>query len=63
MLDVKIHKKALKELDSLPPDVRTRILDICRSMRDDPFEGDVKPLRGSPAYSGGAWETTGSPSA
>lgn len=45
MLKVKINKKALKELDSLTADVRNKILDTCRSMQNDPFEGDVKPLR------------------
>lgn len=46
MLSVRIHKRALKELDSLPLDVRGRILEICKSMGSDPFEGDVKPLKG-----------------
>ncbi len=46
MLEVKINRKALKELDSLPVDVRSKILDICKSMSVDPFEGDVKPLKG-----------------
>lgn len=48
MLEVKIHKKALKELNSLPADVRSKILDICKSMGVDPFEGDVKPLKDMP---------------
>ncbi len=47
MLQVKINKKALKELNSLPDDVREKILDICKSMSIDPFEGDVKPLKGA----------------
>ena len=46
MLNVKINKKALKELDSLPLDIRAKILKTCNSMRNDPFEGDVKPLKG-----------------
>jgi len=46
MLEVKINKKALKELNSLPVDIRSKILDICKSMRIDPLEGDVKPLKG-----------------
>ncbi len=46
MLEVKINKKALKELNSLPLQIRSKILDVCRSMRIDPFEGDVKPLKG-----------------
>jgi len=45
-MQVKINKKALKELNSLPDDVRSKILDICKSMSVDPFEGDVKPLKG-----------------
>jgi mRNA-degrading endonuclease RelE of RelBE toxin-antitoxin system len=46
MLKVKINKKALKELNSLPDDIRDKILDVCKSMSVDPFEGDVKPLKG-----------------
>jgi mRNA-degrading endonuclease RelE of RelBE toxin-antitoxin system len=46
MLSVKIYKKALKELDSLPADAKNKILDILKSMRNDPFEGNVKPLKG-----------------
>lgn len=45
-MQVKINKKALKELNSLPSDIRSKILDICKSMSADPFEGDVKPLTG-----------------
>ena len=46
MLQVKINKKALKELNSLPDDIRSTILNVCTSMSVDPFEGDVKPLKG-----------------
>lgn len=46
MLSVKIHKKALKELDSLPADAKDKILEVLKSMRNDPFEGDVRPLKG-----------------
>jgi len=46
MLAVKIHKNALKELNSLPVSIRNKIRNACRSMADDPFEGDVKPLKG-----------------
>ncbi len=46
MLEVKINKKALKELNSFPLQVRSKILDVCKSMSIDPFEGDVKPLKG-----------------
>jgi mRNA interferase RelE/StbE len=46
MLAVKIHKSALKELNSLPTNVRSKILNACKSMANDPFEGDVKPLTG-----------------
>lgn len=45
-MQVKINRKALKELNSLPSDIRSKILDICKSMSVDPFEGDVKPLAG-----------------
>ncbi len=46
MLAVKIHKSALKEINSLPAFVRGKILSACNSMENDPFEGDVKPLTG-----------------
>ena len=46
MLNVKINKKALKELNSLPGDLRTKILEACKSMSIDPFDGDVRPLKG-----------------
>ena len=46
MLSVKVHKKALKELNSLPPDAKGRILAACKLMANDPFDGDVKPLKG-----------------
>ncbi len=31
---------------TLPLDVKSRILDVCKSMGNDPFDGDVKPLKG-----------------
>ena len=40
MLKVKINKKALKELNSLPVDIRSKTLDVCKSRSIDPFEGD-----------------------
>jgi mRNA interferase RelE/StbE len=46
MLAVKIHKSALKELNSLPASIRSKILNACKSMANDPFEGDVKSLTG-----------------
>lgn len=46
MLAVKIHKSALKELNSLPTNMRGKILNTCKSMANDPFVGDVKPLTG-----------------
>lgn len=45
-MEVKIHKKALKELNSLPADIRNKILNVCKSMSTDPLQGDVKPLEG-----------------
>ena len=46
MLAVKIHKSALKELNSLPASIKSKVLNACSSMTNDPFEGDVKPLAG-----------------
>ena len=45
-MEVKIHKSALKELNSLSVSVRGKILNTCKLMTDDPFEGNVKPLKG-----------------
>ena len=48
MLAVKINKKALKELELLPEDIKTKIIAVCKSLADDPFDGDIKPLKGIP---------------
>ena len=43
---VLIHKKALKEINSLPIADKNRLLDSLREMAIDPFSGDVKPIKG-----------------
>lgn len=43
---VLIHRKALKEIDGLPVDDKNRILNAIREMAEDPFSGDVKPIKG-----------------
>jgi mRNA interferase RelE/StbE len=43
---VLIHRKALKEIDRLPADDKDRILNAIREMTEDPFKGDVKPIKG-----------------
>jgi mRNA-degrading endonuclease RelE of RelBE toxin-antitoxin system len=46
MLTVRIHKNALKELDLMQPRIRDKVLDVCKKMAQDPFEGDVRPIKG-----------------
>ena len=43
---VVLAKDAAKELDKLPSDRRDLLLKHLGEMRDDPFRGDVKPLKG-----------------
>ena len=45
LLNVLIHKKALREIDGLPADDKQRVLSAIREMAMDPFGGDVKPIR------------------
>ena len=44
--DVRLAKAAAKQLEKLPPDYQTLLLKKLNEMRDDPFQGDVQPLRG-----------------
>jgi mRNA-degrading endonuclease RelE of RelBE toxin-antitoxin system len=48
---VKVHHGAAKQLDAIPPDRRTRILNDIDELAEDPFRGLVKPLKGR-AYKG-----------
>lgn len=43
---VKLAKDAVKRLKRLPRDDRARIRERLHEMEDDPFQGDVKPLKG-----------------
>jgi mRNA-degrading endonuclease RelE of RelBE toxin-antitoxin system len=44
--DVRLAKAAAKQLEKLPRDYQTLLLKKLNEMRDDPFQGDVQPLRG-----------------
>jgi mRNA-degrading endonuclease RelE of RelBE toxin-antitoxin system len=44
---VLIHAAAAKQLEAIPPDRRRRILDDLTALEEDPFQGLVKPLKGS----------------
>jgi mRNA interferase RelE/StbE len=44
--DVRLAKAATKQLEKLPPDYQTLLLKKLNEMRDDPFQGDVQPLKG-----------------
>ena len=44
--DVRLAKAAAKQLEKLPPDYQTLLLKKLNEMRDDPFQGDVQPLKG-----------------
>ena len=46
MFSVLIHRKALKEINGLQADDKNRILSAIREMATDPFNGDVKPIKG-----------------
>jgi len=43
---ISVHRDAAKQLEAIPPDRRTRILNDIRDLADDPFRGLVKPLKG-----------------
>jgi len=43
---VNVHRDAAKQLESIPPDRRNRILNDIREFAVDPFRGLVKPLKG-----------------
>lgn len=43
---VHVYDEAAKQLKTIPPDRRTRILEDIFAMRGNPFQGLVKPLRG-----------------
>ena len=45
---INVHRDAAKQLEAIPPDSRTRILNDIRDLADDPFRGLVKPLQGKP---------------
>ncbi|MBC7121276.1 MAG: type II toxin-antitoxin system RelE/ParE family toxin [Candidatus Methanosuratus sp.] len=45
MFKVLVHRKARREIASLPDRERTRLLTVIKEMRSDPFVGDIKPLR------------------
>ena len=44
--DVRLAKAAAKQLEKLPPDYQTLLLKKLNEMRDNPFQGDVQPLKG-----------------
>jgi len=43
---VHIHAAAARQLETIPPDRRKRILDDVIAFEADPFRGLVKPLKG-----------------
>ena len=46
MFKVFFHRRVLKEVKILSKEDRERVLRAIREMRDNPFLGDVKPLKG-----------------
>jgi mRNA-degrading endonuclease RelE of RelBE toxin-antitoxin system len=44
--DVRLAKAAAKQFEKLPRDYQTLLLKRLNEMRDDPFQGDVQPLKG-----------------
>jgi len=45
-----IHRKAVKELKSLPKNIQARILEALKEMKSSPFAGDVRKIKGEEAY-------------
>jgi mRNA-degrading endonuclease RelE of RelBE toxin-antitoxin system len=43
---VNVHRDAAKQLESIPPGRRRRILNDIDELAEDPFRGLVKPLKG-----------------
>jgi mRNA-degrading endonuclease RelE of RelBE toxin-antitoxin system len=43
---INVHRDAAKQLEAIPPDRRTRILNFIRDLANDPSGGLVKPLKG-----------------
>jgi mRNA-degrading endonuclease RelE of RelBE toxin-antitoxin system len=43
---VRVHRDAAKQLETIPPDRRKRILNDIDELAHDPFRGLVKALRG-----------------
>lgn len=44
---VHVHADVQKQLEAIPPDRRKRILDDLFALKEDPFRGLVKPLKGT----------------
>ena len=44
--NVSLAREAAKQLKSIPPDRRKRVLDDIREIAEDPFRGLVKSLKG-----------------
>lgn len=45
MFRILVHKKAFKEIESFPSKDRERILSAIKEMANEPFGGDVKPIK------------------
>lgn len=43
---VRVARRAIREIDALPRNRQRQIRQQLRNMESDPFEGDVRPLRG-----------------
>lgn len=47
---VEVQRSAEKELGALPPQIRERIANVLRAMKDDPFPHGVKKLNAREGY-------------
>ena len=47
---VEVQRSAEKELGALPPQIRERIANVLRAMKDDPFPHGVKKLKAREGY-------------
>jgi mRNA-degrading endonuclease RelE of RelBE toxin-antitoxin system len=55
MLKVVLHRKALKELESLTPSLRERIVEALTELGEDPFRADVKPIGAEGRFQKEGW--------
>jgi len=46
LFKIVLHRKAVKELNSLSPSIENRVREAIKEIKINPFSGDVKPVKG-----------------